>query len=479
MKNLRRIRAFSAMELLATVGMVGILGGISLTLIVGVSESAKKHKLEANVESLNQAITVYQSNGGQLATGISAQQVVSSLKTVGDAETKKTLPGYRGSFVDGRLIAVDVAASDAGHRAVWDSSGFRFAIADSGAGVRFELQDEATSDYGAEEARGTQTPGFAKSSEWVWDFTDVSPTNAGVATVMIENGIDPMATPTYRNPIQLAPPIFSIPGGSYPPADFPLTVTLSNPPTNPSGTPIKYSIDSAPWQIYNGTPIMVTADQAIVAYADSNGDSDYFSSFTSTNYYREDGSLLAFAGQSSGNFASAAGAAGMVTTYVNNGLNAGFEWGVGADGYTTGSIHTFNSDSFFDVNPESWFRLGGVEFFNSTIKLDSQATSVRLDITLNLTTPNIIETFGFELALENTRNLAGNTADQNADYVRIKNTSSAFSTSLNGKQYELQLQFGYLGASGFATVDQFHVHEGAGATADLWGYFAPVTEAGL
>ena len=474
MKNLRRIRAFSAMELLATVGMVGILGGISLTLFVGVTESAKKQKLQANVESLNQAIAAYQSNGGGLTVGMTAHQVISSLKTVGDAETKKTLPGYRGSFVDGRLIAVDVSAGDVGQRAIWDSSELRFEIAGTGAGVRFELEDEATADYGLEEARGAQALGFAKSSEWIWDFTDNAPTNARTATAIVENDIDLASTPTYRNPIQLAPPIFSIPGGSYPPADFPLTLTLANPPNNPVGTPIKYSIDSKPWKTYKGKPIIVTPDQAIVAFADANGDSQYFSSYTTTNYYQEDGSLLAFAGQSSGNFADAAGADGMVTNYINDGLNAGFEWGVGADGYTTGSILTFNSDSFVDVNPQNWFRLGGLEFYNSTISLDSEATSVRLDITLDFSTPNIMETFGFELSLENTLNDDANTADQNADYVRIENSSSAFSTDLNGQHYELQLQFGYLGADGFATVDQFHVHEGAGATADLWGYFAPV-----
>jgi type II secretory pathway pseudopilin PulG len=394
------------MEFLATVGMIGILGGITLSIFVGMSESAKETKLQANVESLNQAITVYRSNGGTLASGISAQQVLTQLKTTGDDVTKKTLPGYRGSYVDARLIAVDIAAGDFGKRAVLDSTSFRFETADAGAGIRFELQDDATADYGVEESRVTDTPGFAKTSSWVCDFTEVTPSSAVLGTPIAVNDMDPVSTPGYHSPLQLAPPIFSIPGGNHPSADFPLTLTLSNDPINPVGSVVKYSIDGLPWQTYEGTPIMVAVDQSVVAYVDGNGNSDYFSSFTVTNH-REEASLLAFSGNSAGNFYKAEGADDMVVGYSNSGDDAGFEWGKGTDGYTTGSSLNFNSDSFSDVYPENWFRLSGLEFFNSTIDLDTQATSVWVDITLNLTTPSIIETFGFGLNLENTLNAEG------------------------------------------------------------------------
>ena len=146
------------------------------------------------------------------------------------------------------------------------------------------------------------------------------------------------------------------------------------------------------------------------------------------------------------------------------------------DGFDVGSQLSFYAASFVDVDPQSWFRLGGLEFYNSTIWEGTEAVSVGLELTLDFSSPNIMETFNFEFSLENTLNLAENTADQNADFVRITNPNSAFSTTLNGQQYELQLQFGYLGAHGFATVDQFHVHEDASATADVWGYFVPTPE---
>lgn len=87
-----------------------------------------------------------------------------------------------------------------------------------------------------------------------------------------------------------------------------------------------------------------------------------------------------------------------------------------------------------------------------------------------------METFNFNFALENTPNRRPYTADESADFVRISNTSSTFSTTLNGNQYGLQPQFGYLGSDGFATIDQFHVHEGAQATVYIWGYFVPTND---
>ncbi|MEN9021718.1 MAG: choice-of-anchor K domain-containing protein [Verrucomicrobiales bacterium] len=106
----------------------------------------------------------------------------------------------------------------------------------------------------------------------------------------------------------------------------------------------------------------------------------------------------------------------------------------------------------------------------------TEATNVQLDLSIAFTTPDVMETFNFNFALENTPNRRPNTADESADFVRISNTSSTFSTTLNGNQYELQLQFGYLGSDGFATIDQFHVHEGAQATVYIWGYFVPTND---
>lgn len=463
-------------EMLATVGMVGILGSISIALVIGSQESVEEQRLSSDIASLNRSITAYRSNGGTLANNLSANQVISKLKTVGDAETQLANPGYSGAFLDGRLTTLPVSASEPGARAVWDAANLQFAMATGVDGMRFEMLDSPTADAGLEESRGTSGPGFAKTSNWVWDFTDSPPPTATTYNPLGNSDHDPTHSPGYATPVQLGAPVFSIPGGSFPSVDFPLTLTLSNHPDNPPNTPIRYSIDSTPWQPYDGTPIVVTEETVIVAYADSS-DNQIYSSYTTSELYRVDDSApQTFAGQSSGSFENAQGGEDMVAIYVEEGLNGTFEWGEGANEFTTGSQLSFYSSNFLDVEAESWFRLGGLDYFNSTIFEGTQAISVDLNLGIDFSTPDVTENFSFNFALENTANLEGNTADQNADFVRITNSNSPFSTTLNGQQYELQLQFGYLGSDGFATVDQFHVHEGASATADVWGYFVPTDD---
>lgn len=56
------------------------------------------------------------------------------------------------------------------------------------------------------------------------------------------------------------------------------------------------------------------------------------------------------------------------------------------------------------MEKESWFRLGGLEYFNSSIWSGTEATNVQLDLSIAFTTPDVMETFNFSFALENTPN---------------------------------------------------------------------------
>lgn len=473
MNALPQSRGFSVLELLATVGLVGILSSVTLAVFTGTNERARGVKLSSDIAALNRSTKAYRTQGGDLSTVTNAHQVLSKLKTVADAPSRLKFPGFRGSYVDYRLVAVDADPLTTGPRAVWNQTKQRFELAQSGAGVNeFVNQKEATADAGIEEARGGQSMELATQSAWVWDFEDAPPIAANTASAIGVSDGENAQTGTYQSPSVLDPPIFSHPGGVFGAVDFALlTTTLENPPSNPLGTLIRYSINDSAWQIYDGTPIVVAPDSQIVAYALSSDPDTTFSSYTRTEAYRL--SSQNFAGQSAGEFYDAAGPdmENMVTNYVTNGVDGSFEWGEGADGYTTGSTLGFTANSFSDVAADSLFMLGTLEFFNSTITLASQATSVWLALDLNLTTPGIMETFNYEFTLENTENLEGNTADENADFVRIDNPSNSFSTMLNGQVYDFDLQFGYTGDDGFSTLDSFHVHEGASAQAELWGSF--------
>ena len=161
------------------------------------------------------------------------------------------------------------------------------------------MLDQNTADTDVEEARGTQTPGFSKTSSCVWDFAETTAISVLPSTPVVTTDIDPTLAPGYNTPLQLASPIFSIPGGSYPSSDYPMLLLLTNPYENPVNTPIHYSIDSTPWQVHTGTPISVSGGSQVVAYADKNNSNQLYRSYTTTVLYRVDETApLSFAGQS-------------------------------------------------------------------------------------------------------------------------------------------------------------------------------------
>jgi type II secretory pathway pseudopilin PulG len=98
MELLNRSRGLTIVEMLTTVGMVGILKAILVTLFFQTQDSVKTQRLVSDIESLNRSVTAYRANRGTLASNFTAQDVISKLKTVGDADTRRSLPGYRGSY---------------------------------------------------------------------------------------------------------------------------------------------------------------------------------------------------------------------------------------------------------------------------------------------------------------------------------------------------------------------------------------------
>ncbi|MEM7396031.1 MAG: choice-of-anchor K domain-containing protein, partial [Verrucomicrobiota bacterium] len=307
---------------------------------------------------------------------------------------------------------------------------------------------------------------------WIWNYDEVADATNRNINDFATNPIPP--TPDPADPVsktRLAPPGFSVPTGSFEFEEFEtLQVTLTNPGENPTNSTIMYSIDGGSWATYTG-PIDISPDQQISSFVATSDDDLYYSSGVVTNLYGLD--LTNFAGTSSGTFRDAVGAENIVALYSQEGNTSRFEWGESYDTdlFETGSVLTFTGADFTDVSPDDRFKLGTLDYYNSGIWLDTGASDVWLDVDIAFSNPSIEESFAFKFALENTDNLETNTADESADFVRIGDLTTEFSTMLNGQRYSLALQFGYLGDQGFATVDQFHVHEGATATADIWGQF--------
>ncbi len=147
-----------------------------------------------------------------------------------------------------------------------------------------------------------------------------------------------------------------------------------------------------------------------------------------------------------------------------------FEWGRPDQGSIESSL-AYQGATMTDIVENAYFEIGTLTYHNGSV-FQGDVSNVTFNLDINFGALGVQESFAFDFGLINTTNSVYNSADENADYVKLGNTADEFSLSLdNGKLFELELQFGYLGGDGFTTVDQFHVHENKGATATLFGRF--------
>ncbi len=82
----------------------------------------------------------------------------------------------------------------------------------------------------------------------------------------------------------LGVPIFSLVGGEYPNNDYDLSLTLTN-PNSAGSSDLEYRVNGGGWQPYTGTPITVTPDDTISAYAKSTDTGQWTDSTVAANTY--------------------------------------------------------------------------------------------------------------------------------------------------------------------------------------------------
>ncbi|MFT5192123.1 MAG: hypothetical protein ACI957_005172 [Verrucomicrobiales bacterium] len=459
------------MELLTTVGALGILATAALAVITHLLVDVRKVKIDNDVASLNQAIKSYTAEGGDLSTATTVENVLSALKST--ASDKEIIAGYRGSYVDPRLEAVmqdstEAATSD--WRAIWDDSAKLMIVADTGAdGVKeFRLNDALMDvDYGQDDRE--QMNQLAKVDDWIWDFDDPNPAAALIGqTIATSDTPDAGALSTPDALSRLLPPDFSPPGDLFEFFSFPPSVELTNP--NDAGTTvIKYALNGGSWQTYTA-PITLEHDDQISSYIELiTPDPDIFNSFVGTELYRSEDFVLS--GSSTGVFKEVIGAGGLVSSIAAGGSNNQLNYGEALSGGDQNELG-FTGSNFANIIPEQTFTVGQLTYLNSSTIVGTSPYEVKLQVDLNFSTPSATESIDVVLALESTKNYPWLSADQKADYVRFGELSTDFSAFFGGVTYYLNLEFVYAGAAGYSTVDVFHVHEGATATADIIGYFS-------
>lgn len=284
---MKKERAFSLVESLIVVAVIGIVAALGGAIFSNVVTSARDQKLISDVDSLNRSVIAYIGAGGDLSSAKTPEEVLSALKR--SMSHASRVPTLSGSKIDERLtftLQSPNEVSGKSWRAYWDGSTNRFVLGKSGntPGIKgFVLDDSLTHD-GAEDENAKSSMLYAAEDNWIWDYQEVPPTiPAGPSIIPLSEVPDSTATPVPVGPggggsgslTPLSAPTFSIASGAFPIASFDLPLTIANP--NPAGaSALFYSIDFGNWKAYTGplsvSPGTVVAAQAIAIndlYSDS------------------------------------------------------------------------------------------------------------------------------------------------------------------------------------------------------------------
>jgi len=272
---IKKILAYTLVEILVTVAVIGALSGGAYLIITNVSESSARAKLEQDVRAVNRALQVYQTHGGKLPAGLTGDAVLTRLRK--QAANAK-LAGLQGSMIDPRMTIrwqTSMEAADSSLRAYWDDTAKQFVVANSGSnpGVKEFYMGDMPDLSGPQnlDAERAGSIDFAGTDKWVWDYnTDggtgrLTPDLVPTATVIPDNSDGlPQA-----NTVPLDPPLFSVRSGNFPINWYPGTLSLSLPPSAPPTVAEIYyyatsSTGGSSWQRYEG-PISVDPGTTVVA----------------------------------------------------------------------------------------------------------------------------------------------------------------------------------------------------------------------
>ncbi len=281
--------AFSLLEVLVTIAVLGILAIVAVESTTRLREGATATKLDSDVAAINQSIKVYLANGGNLDGVTDPAAVLEKLKTRREASDAAAFAGFRSDMIDQRVVPVLQTVAEAAQRtprAVWNATAKRFDMAQQGAAgvARFELDAAAgRADHGVE-SREAGAVALNRGDGWIWNYEDAAP------PVLSGPGTIPVTTPTPLVPAAPTPPgrlqapVFSTPGGTYRYNTFPDTVTI----TNPSGTGQimvgrSWTADGVQWEAYTG-PVTIEPGSHLLAFVQSPG-GEYTDSVASSGTY--------------------------------------------------------------------------------------------------------------------------------------------------------------------------------------------------
>ncbi len=504
--------AFSLLELIIMISIIGVIVGTGAALLSDDSDSARVAKLQSDVATLNQLVAVYVADGGTLAGLTNPQTVLDKMKrSRPQTEWQQHVGVVSGKMVDVRLRALLTTQPDNSNnpRAFWDRVKQRFVMRQAaGSAVSDFYLDEslASADFGTEKRTKSVVSFNSSNSGWVWGASVSNPTASYLDPQPFESptptsGFDPSETadPSSTPPtdsgggsggggggsgggdpsvptLALLPiPLITPVGGTFAFNNFPNTVSIStSAPAEVSK--LVYSINGGAWQDYTGSSIPVIPAMSLQARNETTRPAEFATSFTNTQtYYRL---TSGFSGSGEGSWGNALGGSNLVTSIQNSGTTSTFKSGntkldLGNGTYLDAGVEnslSFTPAGFDSITPNTWFDFGSLMILNGTTFYNSEATGVTLTVNLSLTQPSISVTTYINLGLISTTNTSDRLAS--ADIVQLINPTTDFTITIDGVQYRLELE--WVSKDSTSSVVQGNnllVYEGANAAVELRARF--------
>lgn len=274
-------RGFSLVEVVITVGVVGILAALGIATFSNLVGTTRKEKLALDIATLNRSITAYRGAGGDLSKAKSPEDVLTALKK--EMKSASRVPTLSGSKIDERLTFALQTAEEAGGnswRAYWDGDQQKFVLQQGGAtpGIKGLILDPSAAKAIEEDENAKSSMLYAEKGGWIWDYEEVAPgTPPGPSTFVPTEVPDTPAPATPPGPgpgpassNALLTPQFSVASGVFSISQFNLPVSIINP--NPAGSStIYYSVDFGQWKSYSG-PLSVPPGAIVTAQAIATSD---------------------------------------------------------------------------------------------------------------------------------------------------------------------------------------------------------------
>lgn len=286
-------RGFSLVEVVITVGVVGILAALGIASFSNLVGSTKREKLALDIATLNRSITAYIGAGGDLSKAESPEDVLNALKK--EMKSASRVPTLSGSKVDERLtFALQTANEASGKtwRAYWDAGQQKFVLQQGGdtPGIKGLVLDPSAAKAIEEDENTKSSMLYAEKGGWIWDYQEVPPSTPPGPSSFVPAEVPNTPTPPAPtgsgggapSSTALATPQFSLASGAFPIGQFNLPVTITNP--NPAGSStLYYSVDFGNWKSYNG-PLSVPPGAVVTAQAIAASDLYSNSGLASENY---------------------------------------------------------------------------------------------------------------------------------------------------------------------------------------------------